>query len=449
MSKSRYYLICIILADLAGIALSYLYGAIVPTWIGSWLPAQLGFLRTAALWLYQQPLLLLPHTWRVALMHRTALYWLCFTLLIHLWLLVLYLIRRHPADNLGEPYPGGPYQETVQNLFKSYRESMQRWKPKWALKTPTWRYYKRQDSSQPDIYWKGRILVIEIGMFAPERHEEFAIALARELMYYNSNDIWVKDILSYYPSGWLLPMFLSGLCMTLPAVLIKQYGWSPYWEKRTLVADRFAYLVGQGMLLFQQIYIRLRREDNVPQLRRDLSQDLQELTHKRDTLQEQINDHKARLIQKYQEERQRLQYNDYQRYGYDGTYHSSLFQPQQGQQTIVVPEDDTLREMRKERNQMNTSIADLEERIRQLTVQEQLSFAIRPMLEQRLEQLAGLLNTEWQWMQQRGIPVPANYQAIAISVLASSSIPAGMHENAFKALWGKSAKEEAQGNQTS
>src|SRR3981081_1323199 len=108
-----------------------------------------------------------------------------------------------------------------------------------------------QDSTQPDIYWQGRILVIERGMFAPDRREELAIALARELMYYNSDDIWVKAILFYYPSGWLLPMFLSGLCILLPAVLIKEIVWSSHWEKRTLVADRFAYLIFQGLLLFQ------------------------------------------------------------------------------------------------------------------------------------------------------------------------------------------------------
>jgi hypothetical protein len=438
MSKSRYYLICIFLADLAGIALSSLYGTIVPGWIGSWLPAPLGFLRTAAMWLYHLPLLLLPHTWQVVLIRQPGRYWLGITLFIHLWLLIAYLLRRRLTENLGEPHPGGPYWETVQDLFKSYREAMQRWKPKWALKTPTWRYYKRQDSTQPDIYWHGRVLIIERGMFAQDRYEELATAIARELMYYNSDDLWVKDLLSYYPSGLQIFLFLSGFCILLPALIIKESSWASHWEKRSLVADRFAYLVGQGLLLFQQVLLQLRQEDQLPELRRAAAQEIEEVTLKRDTVQRQINAHKTHLMEKRIQER--YQRNSYYQSGYQSTttYPSSFLQPQtsaQGQETEVIPEDETLHLLRQQRNQFNQEITALQERKLQLAVQEQQSYLIRPMLEHRMEQLAGLLNTEREWMRQRHLPIPPVYQTIEFTPPSTRSTPTSLPEIIEEHIW--------------
>ena len=97
---------------------------------------------------------------------------------------------------------------------------------------------------------------------------------------------------------------------------------------------------------------------------------------------------------------------------------------------------------------MNTSITDLQQRIEQLTIQEQQSFAIRPILEERLEQLAALLNTERQWMQQRGIPIPSNYPAIAFSARASSSVPS-IQQNTQETLGSASTGEDTQDRQTS
>jgi len=56
MSKGRYRMMWTILADLVGLALSYVYRVIVPAWVRSWLPKPLS---TGALWLYEHFITLL------------------------------------------------------------------------------------------------------------------------------------------------------------------------------------------------------------------------------------------------------------------------------------------------------------------------------------------------------------------------------------------------------
>jgi len=144
-------------------------------------------------------------------------------------------------------------------------------------------------------------------------------------------------------------------------------------------------------------------EDQLPALRRDISQDTEEAIQKRDTLQQHINTYKARLLQKQGEERQhtRSYYQD-----------TSLQAPQHAE---IVPEDETLRQLRQQRNQLNQEIVALHERTLQLTTQEQQSFLTRPILEHRLEHLAALLNNERHWMQHQGIPLPPNSHLIALT----------------------------------
>ena len=150
MSRGRYLMLWAILMHLAGLALSYFYGETIPAWIGGKLPGQTGFVNYIAFWLYSRPITLLPRSMQPAFLHHPGLAWLSFAVFLQLCYLLRYLRHRAETRNLGAPYPGNPggqYWEHVQRRFKDYREAALRWKRGFALKTPAWFYYKRQESS--------------------------------------------------------------------------------------------------------------------------------------------------------------------------------------------------------------------------------------------------------------------------------------------------------------
>jgi hypothetical protein len=53
--------------------------------------------------------------------------------------------------------------------------------------------------------------------------------------------------------------------------------------------------------------------------------------------------------------------------------------------------------------QLDHQLSQLRQQEQQLLQLEQQAFEVYPMPEQRREQLAALLRTEWAWMEQRGI----------------------------------------------
>ena len=375
MSRGRYCLMWTMLAHLAGFGLSYLYGAWLLPKIGSWLPEPLGFVHTSARWLYTLPLMLLPlpHPLQVAFFHNAGLTWLAMAVLFHLGYLVSYLSRRARCKDLGKPYVGGEYWGIVQRRFEEYAEAIKRWKPAFSLKTPTWRYYKRQTSKQPDLFWRGRTLVIEKELLRRERLHELRPFLARELMFYNSEDVAFKDMLAFYPdrlSRWLILWHLLGCGILLPAMVTKWFLWPRYWQQRTLVADAFASLLWQGYLLYQQLNGQMKQYE-----RQAVTQRLAEL---------------EQWLREYGQTNVRY------RSGLSDTSGPDA-------QGFNVPADQVLLL----RLQCEQQLADLYQRLAQLKQYEHEVLSVHPLLEERREQLAALLSHEQTWLEQRDLAAPA------------------------------------------
>jgi hypothetical protein len=369
MSRGRYLMLWTILVHLAGLALSYLYGETIPAWIERKLPGRAGFVHHIAFWLYSRPITLLPRSVQPAFLHHPGLAWLSIAVFIQLCYLLRYLRHRAEKRDLGAPYPGNPggqYWEHVQRRFKDYREAALRWKRGFALKTPAWYYYKRQESSQPDLFWRGRRLIIEKELLGADRVQELAPMLARELMYYNCDDALFRDILAYYPdrfTRWQLLLHLLGLCIFLPVMFMQRFFWHDYWAKRVLVADKFAYCLGQGHLLYFHIKSALKQEEQIKQERREGTRKIQELEERKRALGGNFS----------------LSFSS-QSYSY-GSPGSSNLDPRQ----------------------LDHQLSQLRQQEQQLLQLEQQAFEVYPMPEQRREQLAALLRTEWAWMEQRGI----------------------------------------------
>jgi cell division protein FtsB len=379
MSKGRYRMMWTLLADLAGLILSYLFGAVVPTWIGNLLPKPLGFVHTAALWLYERPfvLLSLPHPVQSAFLHNAGLSWLLIAVLFRLGYLLRFLHYRALSKDLAKPYPGAPgeqYWEAVQRRFKDYREAIQRWEPGFTLRTPTWRYYKRLQTGQPDLFWCGRTLVLEKSLLEPERLQELGPYLARELMYFNSEDVTFRDILAYYPdrlSRQLILWHLLGFCIFLPAMLAKQIIWPSYWDERVLVADNFAYVLGQGHLLHFHIDIQVRQEESIRRERAEIAREIARLNTQWQVFQNKAN------IQDWSLPSDNRYYESY------GSYYGSR------------------ERFNRAWNQLSIRINELRSRDLELGAQELKAHQARPMLEERRGQLAARLGTEQSWMDPR------------------------------------------------
>jgi hypothetical protein len=383
MSRGRYCMMWTALADLLGLGLSYLYGALLAAWVGSWLPAPLGFVRIAAGGLYTHLVIMLPlpHPLQGVLLHNAGLTWLVVAVQFRLAYLVGYLYRRAASKDLGKPFPGAPggeYWGIVQRRFDEYREAVKRWSPAFPLRTPTWCYYKRQGSGQPDLFWRGRKLVIEKDLLRRERLHELRPYLARELMYYNSEDLAFKDVLAYYPdwlSWWLILWHLLGFCVLLPPMLTKWYIWPGYWERRTLVADAFACHLWQGHLLYYHIEMQVQQEERLKQERREVMRQITELENQ---------------IRAFEREDKT---DDYSLSGFSSSDYHSYHNP--SNQLYAAS------------SQCYQQLQDLRRREAQLLEQEQQSLEIRPMLEERREQLVGMLRNEQNWLEEHGIPAYA------------------------------------------
>jgi hypothetical protein len=183
MSTGRYRLMWTLFADMASLVLSYVYGAVVIPWVGHWMWRPVVGISE---WLYAHFFLLLPlpHSVQVAYLHNPGITWLTIALLFRLWYLVRWLRQRSKSDDLAKPLagtPGEPYYENVRRRFADYQAAFERWEPKIQLKFPSWRYYKRLTTDQPNLFWRGRVLIIEKGLLEPNRLQDLQVELAREV----------------------------------------------------------------------------------------------------------------------------------------------------------------------------------------------------------------------------------------------------------------------------
>jgi hypothetical protein len=320
-----------------------------------------------------------------ALLHDAGLSWLTIAVLFHLVYTVQYLCRRYLSKDLAKPHSGTPgdhYWEAVQHRFKDYREALERWEPKVSLRTPTWRYYKRLQTGQPDMFWRGRTLIIEKSLLEPDRLQELAPYLARELMYYNCEDVPEGDILDSYPdrlTWWLVLWNVLGFYVCLPVILAKTFLWPSYWRGRVKVADEFAYALGQGGLLHFHIDMQVRQEEALQKKRREIAREIARLEQ-----QSQVFQNHASIGD------WSVPGDDTRAYGYESNYGSYGSQ----------------KRFYEAWNRLAVRINELRKCNVQFGVQELAAHSVRPMLEERRGQLAARLRTEQNWMEQCGITPP-------------------------------------------
>lgn len=371
--------------------------------MGSWLPEPL---RRDASWLYERlvALLPLPPGLQSALLRSAGLSWLTIAMLFHLVYAVRYLSRRYLSKDMARPHDGTPgdhYWEAVGRCFRDYREALERWEPKFALRTPTWRYYKRLQTSQPDMVWRGRTLVIEKSLLEPDRLQELAPYLARELMYYNCEDVAFRDILNSYPdrlTWWLILWNVLGFYVCLPVILAKTFLWPSYWKERVKVADEFAYALGQGGLLHFHIDMQVRQKEALQLERREIAREIARLEQQSQVFQNQAS------IGDWN-----LPGDDSRAYGYESNHGSYGFQER----------------FYRAWNRLAVRINELRKRDLQLGIQELEEHSVRPMLEERRGQLTARLRTEQSWMEQRGITPPLPSVPLPLAREPPRQLPGG------------------------
>lgn len=383
MSTGRYRLLWAFLADLTGLLLSFFYGMFIPDWIGSLLPHQVRMLRYAVEWLYAfllTPLSILPplHT---AFLQNAGWTWLTLAILLRLSFFLRYLHRRSQSDDLARPFAGNPgdqYYEMVKRRYKEYKGSIQRWDPPFALRTPTWCYYTRWQSEQPDLFWRGRTLVIEKSLLAPDRLHELRPYLARELMYYNCEDVAFMDILASYPKSSIL-LNVTGLCILFPVALINSLLWPKYWQGRTLVADDFAYGLGQGYALYVLLDTQAKQDDALIQQRRGIVREIAQLGMQLDMFQK-----KAAIKDWNLSNTPRIYYG--------------------GPRNLK--EKDVAAQFRLLWDQAILTMEELKKREMSLELQVQKAHKTRPFLDERIGQLRARVGTEQRWKARQGILPP-------------------------------------------
>ena len=232
------------------------------------------------------------------------------------------------------------------------------------------------------MFWRGRRLVIAKSLLEPERLQELAPYLARELMYYNCEDVAFMDILASYPDHFTRRLVLwnvLGLYISFPVILAKSFLWPSYWNQRVKVADDYAYALGQGHLLHYHINMQVRQEEALKRERGVIAREIAELQQQSRVFANQES------IRNWS-----LTGDDARVYGYE-SYHGTS-----GSQERFY----------RAWNRLSVRISELRKRDLQLGMQELKAHDVRPMLEERRGQLAARLGTEQSWMEQHGITAP-------------------------------------------
>src|SRR5262249_18544556 len=152
----------------------------------------------------------------------------------------------------------------------------------------------------------------------------------------------------------------------LPPMLMKQWIWPSYWNERVKVADAFAYGLGQGILLYYHIQGLLQQIEAIKQERQKITREIASLGNLNQIFQLKADIKDWSLP------------GEDQRYASEGRFSQRW-------------------------KQLTQQINALRERQAQFIYQEQQTFQMRLELEERREQLGGLLRNEQMWMEQHGI----------------------------------------------
>lgn len=160
-----------------------------------------------------------------------------------------------------------------------------------------------EDAHSRDITWDGRVLVMPDVLLHPENERLLRPELARQLMYYNGPDLRVLHILNCYPQslGGGILLLALGNFLVFPA-LVREIAGTRWRGERVLDADRFAFLLGEGIAL-RSILTEQREEqrqqgvldtafptfsERIDQLDALIQEEQQQIQHRGIPLQRQI-----------------------------------------------------------------------------------------------------------------------------------------------------------------
>jgi hypothetical protein len=220
------------------------------------------------------------------------------------------------------------------------------------------------------------------GLLDSDRVQELGPYLARELMYFNCEDVPFMDILASYPDHFTRRPVLwnvLGFYVSLPVILANSFLWPSYWNQRVKVAAEFAYALGQGHLLHYHIDMQVRQEEAIQQERKEIAREIARLEQQSQVFESQAS------IRDWS-----LPDSDTRGYGYESSRSTYCSQERFYQAW----------------NRLSAYINELRKRDLQLGTQELKARSVRPMLEERRGQLTARLGTEQSWMEKHGITPP-------------------------------------------
>ncbi len=133
----------------------------------------------------------------------------------------------------------------LEECYKGYREALKRFRtpPLRRLRIPP---RALTYSGQGKIGWYKHQLVLPDMLFLPEYRALLSCYLAHEISFIQGIDLWVRDLLTHYPSETrgLWKRLLIGNALVIPTLIKVWY--EPGWQyDRTLDADVFAQIVGR------------------------------------------------------------------------------------------------------------------------------------------------------------------------------------------------------------
>ncbi len=175
--------------------------------------------------------------------------WVCLTgyILVHL---ICYFVQNAPKLSLSRAHPGGPKQQHIEQCFQAYHTAILRFNPRPVLHLNTPKDICFHEGESKEITWDGQALVVPEVLMHPENEWHLRAVLGRQIGYFNMPDLHVQQFLNSYPRnlGLSLALIFAGNFLILPT-LVQDVAGARWRGERILDADRYAFLIGQGVFL--------------------------------------------------------------------------------------------------------------------------------------------------------------------------------------------------------
>lgn len=219
--------------------------------------------------------------------------WVCLAgyVLAHL---ICYAIQNTPNEHLSRADPKGPMQAHLDRCYQRYNTALPRFNPRPIARFDTPVDLCFHEGESKEITWDGRTLVVPKQLLHPENEAVLRPELARQIMYFNGPDLSIQHFLNSYPHsiGIGIIVLLTGNFILLPA-LVQTVAGARWRGERVLDADRYAFLLGEGVLLRQ--VLQLEQEELRAQGLKDL--DFPTLSERIDQLDALIKDEQQQMQQ--------------------------------------------------------------------------------------------------------------------------------------------------------